>query len=679
MSAPDPAAEIAALAAALAHHDAAYYRHDAPEITDGEYDALKRRYRALLAAHPALRPADDPDAHVGAAPAEGFAKLRHAEPMLSLDNAFGADAFEEWQRRIRRFLGLGPDAKLAMVGEPKIDGLSINLTYRHGRFVHGATRGDGIEGEDVTANLLTIREIPRTLGPDAPELIEIRGEIYLTKADFLALNAAQEAVGEKIFANPRNAAAGSLRQKDANINASRPLKLLAYALGAASHRPAPTHAAWLDRLRAWGFPVNPLSRPLADMAEAEAFQAEIAAGRADLAYDIDGVVYKVDSLELQARLGFVGRAPRWALAWKFPAEQALTRINAITIQVGRTGALTPVAELQPVGVGGVLVSRASLHNEDEIARKDFRIGDTVIVQRAGDVIPQLVAVVAEKRPPGAAKFIFPDRCPVCGSHAVRAADDAVRRFTNGLSCPAQQQERLRHFASRAALDIEGLGEKTVAEFIAAGLLHGLPDIFDLPRHEAAIAARDGWGETSARNLVRAIAARRTAPLEKFILALGIRRIGEANAKLLARHYGSLAAWRAAMMEARTAGSEARLVLGGIAGIGPAIAQELVDFFAEPRNVAVLDALAARMDVQDALPAQGGALAGRTVVFTGTLAGMTRDEASARAEAAGAKVAKSVSRKTDFLVAGADAGSKAAKAAELGVRVVSEAEFVAMAG
>ena len=400
MSAPDPAAEIAALAAALAHHDAAYYRHDAPEITDGEYDALKRRYRALLAAHPALRPADDPDAHVGAAPAEGFAKLRHAEPMLSLDNAFGADAFEEWQRRIRRFLGLGPDAKLAMVGEPKIDGLSINLTYRHGRFVHGATRGDGIEGEDVTANLLTIREIPRTLGPDAPELIEIRGEIYLTKADFLALNAAQEAVGEKIFANPRNAAAGSLRQKDANITASRPLKLLAYALGAASHRPAPTHAAWLDRLRAWGFPVNPLSRPLADMAEAEAFQAEIAAGRADLAYDIDGVVYKVDSLELQARLGFVGRAPRWALAWKFPAEQALTRINAITIQVGRTGALTPVAELQPVGVGGVLVSRASLHNEDEIARKDFRIGDTVIVQRAGDVIPQLVAVVAEKRPPG---------------------------------------------------------------------------------------------------------------------------------------------------------------------------------------------------------------------------------------------------------------------------------------
>lgn len=678
-SRPDPAAELARLAAEIARHDALYHGQDAPEISDAEYDALKARYRALLGEHPELRPAEDPDAHVGAPPAEGFAKLRHAEPMLSLDNVFDAGAFEEWQARIRRFLGLAPDTQVAMVGEPKIDGLSINLTYRDGRFVHGATRGDGILGEDVTANLRTIADIPRKLGDDAPDLIEIRGEIFLTKTDFLALNAAQEAAGEKLFANPRNAAAGSLRQKDAAITASRPLKLFAYALGAASRRPAPTHAEWLDRLRAWGFSVNPLSRPLADAAAAAAFQAELADQRAGLAYDIDGVVYKVDALDLQARLGFVGRAPRWAIAWKFPAEQATTRINRITIQVGRTGALTPVAELEPVGVGGVLVSRATLHNEDEIARKDFRVGDTVIVQRAGDVIPQLVGVVAEKRPPGAEKFVFPDRCPVCGSHAVRAADEAVRRCTNGLSCPAQVQERLRHFASRAALDIEGLGEKTVVEFFQAGLLERLPDIFDLPAHEAEIAAREGWGAVSAANLSRAIRARRAAPLEKFIFALGIRRIGEANAKLLARHYGSLASWEQAMLAAREVGSDARLELGSIAGIGPAIAQELVDFFDEARNVAVLDALAARMHVQDAVRTEGGQLAGKILVFTGTLERMTRDEAGARAEAAGAKVAKSVSRKTDFVVVGAEAGSKAAKAAELGVRVLSEDDFLAMAG
>jgi DNA ligase (NAD+) len=673
----DPAAEIAALAAEIARHDAAYHGRDAPEITDAEYDALKRRFRALLDAHPALRPADDPDARVGAAPAEGFAKLRHAEPMLSLDNAFDAADFADWQARIRRFLGLPPEAPIAMVGEPKIDGLSINLTYRDGRFTHGATRGDGIEGEDVTANLLTIAGFPRTLA-GAPALLEVRGEIFLTKPDFLALNAAQEAAGDKVFANPRNAAAGSLRQKDPSVTATRPLKLFAYALGAASERPAETHAAWLDRLRGWGFDVNPLSRPLADADAAQAFQAEIAGGRAALPYDIDGVVYKVDALDLQARLGFVGRAPRWAIAWKFPAEQATTTIRAITIQVGRTGALTPVAELAPVNVGGVLVSRATLHNEDEIARKDFRVGDTVIVQRAGDVIPQLVSVVAEKRPADAAPFVFPDMCPACGSHAVRPMDEAVRRCTNGLSCPAQVQERLRHFASRPALDIEGLGEENIALFLKAGLIASLPDIFALATHRETILTWKGWKARKLDNILAAIEARRRAPLEKFLFALGIRRIGEANAKLLARHYGSLAAWREAMLAARTIGSQARAELGAIQGIGPAIAQELVDFFDEPRNVAVLDALAAAMTVEDAVVAQGGALAGRTLVFTGTLAGLTRDEAAARAEAAGAKVAKSVSSRTDFLVAGSDAGSKAAKAAALGVRVISEAEFLALA-
>jgi DNA ligase (NAD+) len=669
----DLAAEIAALAAEIARHDEAYHGRDVPAISDAEYDALKRRYRALLDAHPELRPADDPDAGVGAAPAEGFAKLRHAEPMLSLDNAFDAGDFAEWLARVRRFLGLSPEASLPLVGEPKIDGLSINLTYRDGRFAHGATRGDGVEGEDVTANLLTIAGIPRTLS-GAPALLEVRGEIFLTKPDFLALNVAQEAAGDKVFANPRNAAAGSLRQKDAGITAKRPLKLFAYAMGAASARPADTHAAWLDRLRGWGFDVNPLSRPLADADAAQAFQAEVGVQRAALPYDIDGVVYKVDALDLQARLGFVGRAPRWAIAWKFPAEQASTTIRAITIQVGRTGALTPVAELAPVNVGGVLVARATLHNEDEIARKDFRIGDTVVVQRAGDVIPQLVSVVAQMRPADALPYVFPDTCPVCASHAVRPPDEAVRRCTNGLSCPAQVQERLRHFASRPALDIEGLGEENVALFFNAGLVKSLPDIFALASHRETILGWKGWKERKLDNILAGIEARRRVKLETFIFALGIRRIGEANAKLLARHYGSLAAWRAAMLAAREVGSEARLALGSISGIGPAIAQELVDFFDEPRNVAVLDALAAAMTIEDSQPTHGGALAGKTLVFTGTLTALTRDEATARAEAAGAKVAKSVSGRTDFLVAGSDAGSKAAKAAALGVRVLTEAEF-----
>ncbi len=678
MSTP-PAEEIAALAAEIARHDTLYHGRDAPEITDAAYDALKRRYRALLEAHPELRPADDPDARVGAAPADGFAKLRHAEPMLSLDNVFDVAGFEEWQARLRRFLGLAPEAALAMVGEPKIDGLSINLTYRDRRFVHGATRGDGFLGEDVTANLRTMPGIPDRLGDDAPDLIEIRGEIYLTKADFLALNAAQEAAGDKVFANPRNAAAGSLRQKDATVTASRPLRLLAYALGAASARPADTHAAWLDRLRAWGFDVNPLSRQLADTAEAEAFQAEIGAGRAALPYDIDGVVYKVDALELQARLGFVGRAPRWAVAWKFPAEQAETTVEAITVQVGRTGKLTPVAELAPVNVGGVVVRRATLHNEDYIASLDVRVGDTVTIQRAGDVIPQVLEVVQARRPEGTTPWQPLTHCPACGSLAVREADEADRRCTGGLVCPAQVQERLRHFASRAALDIEGLGDKTVGEFFADGLLQTLPDIFALPAREAEIATREGWGAQSARKLTLAIESRRRAPLEKFIFGLGIRRIGEANAKLLARHYGSLAHWRDAMLEAQVVCSEAREKLGSIAGIGPAIAEEILAFFAEPRNLAVLDALAAAMEVQDSVAPQGGALAGKTVVFTGTLETMSRDEATARAESAGAKVAKSVSKKTDYLVAGADAGSKAAKAAELGVQVLTEAAFREMVG
>ena len=676
----EAAAELARLAAEIAHHDRAYHQRDAPEITDAAYDALRARNAAIESRFPALVRPDSPSRRVGAAPEGGFAKLRHLQPMLSLDNVFDDAGFAEFAARVRRFLGLPAGVPLRLVGEPKIDGLSINLTYEHGHFTRGATRGDGAEGEDVTANLRTIKSIPQRLHGPAPALIEIRGEVFMTKADFLALNEAQEKAGERLFANPRNAAAGGLRQLDPTITGSRPLSLFAYEMGEASEAPATTHSGYLDRLRAWGFAVNPLSRLLADETEAAAFQAEMAAERAHLEYDIDGVVYKIDDLALQQRLGFVGRAPRWATAWKFPAEQATTVLKAIRLQVGRTGALTPVAELEPVNVGGVLVSRASLHNEDEIARKDVRIGDTVLIQRAGDVIPQVVAVVAD-RPRGAAAFVFPDHCPVCGSLALRPPGEAVRRCTGGLTCPAQVVERLIHFASRPAFDIDGMGEKTVAEFHAAGWLAGPADIFRLPAREAEIAAREGWGALSARNLVRAIENRRTIPLDRFIYALGIRRIGARNAQLLARHYASFPEWRAQMLAATTVGSEARERLGGILGIGPAIAEELADFFCEPRNVETLDELA---DLLRIVPPARGAeadspVAGKTLVFTGTLETMSRPEAKARAEALGANVTESVSKKTDFVVVGSDPGSKARKAQELGVRILTEAEWRDLAG
>ncbi len=673
--------ELAALAAEISRHDRAYHQLDAPEISDAEYDALRRRNAALEARFPELVRPDSPSRRVGGAPEGGFAKLRHRVPMLSLDNAFDAAEFAEFIARARRFVGLAADASLALVGEPKIDGLSINLTYQNGRFVRGATRGDGMEGEDVTANLRTMEAIPARLKGHTPELIEIRGEVFMTKPDFLALNETQAAAGQRLFANPRNAAAGSLRQLDVSITAGRKLSLFAYAMGEASEPVAETHWAYLERLRHWGFMVNPLSRHLADAAEAAAFQADMADQRAKLDYDIDGVVYKIDALALQRRLGFAGRAPRWAIAWKFPAEQATTVLNEIRIQVGRTGALTPVAELQPVNVGGVLVSRATLHNEDEIARKDIRVGDTVVIQRAGDVIPQILSVVLEHRPKHSKPYEFPATCPVCGSHAVRAPGEAVRRCTGGLICPAQRVERLIHFVSRPAFDIDGLGEKTIAEFYAEGWLSSPADLFRLPAREAEIAGRDGWGAVSARNLARAIVARRHISLARFIYALGIRRIGERNAQLLARHYGSFANWRAQMLAARTVGSEAREELGSILGVGPAIAEELVDFVGEPRNLATLDELAAELTIEDATPAEATAteLAGKTVVFTGTMETMTRPEAKARAETLGAKVTDSVSRKTDIVVVGADAGSKARKATELGVRTVSETEWRVLAG
>jgi DNA ligase (NAD+) len=675
MGEAEAAAELAALAEAIARHDRAYHEQDAPEISDAEYDALRRRNAALEARFPALVREDSPSRRVGGAPASGFGKHRHRIPMLSLDNAFDGADFVEFCARARRFLGLKDDP-LDFVAEPKIDGLSISLTYESGRLVAGTTRGDGSEGEDVTANLRTMDAVPTRLTGAAPELIEIRGEVFMTKADFLALNEAQLAAGDRVFANPRNAAAGSLRQLDAKITAGRRLSLFAYAMGEASAAVAETHWGYLEQLRAWGFAVNPLSARLASEADAEAFQRDIGLRRAGLPYDIDGVVYKIDSLALQRRLGFVGRAPRWAIAWKFPAEQATTTLQDILIQVGRTGALTPVAALAPINVGGVLVTRATLHNEDEIARKDIRIGDTVVLQRAGDVIPQIVSVVTDRRPDSAVPWTPPEHCPACGSLAARPPGEVVRRCTGGLTCPAQTEERLVHFVSRLAFDIEGLGAKTIGEFHAEGLVRGPADIFRLPDHEAEIAAREGWGATSARNLSRAIAARRRIPLARFIYALGIRRIGDSNAKLLARHYGDFAHWRAQMLAATTIGSEARSDLGSILGIGEAIATELVAFFLERRNVETLDELAEMLEIapQTVDDSLGGALAGKIVVFTGTLKTMSRPEAKAMAEKLGAKVTDSVSKRTDLVILGEDAGSKARKAAELGVRALTEEEW-----
>ena len=671
------AAELARLAAEIAEHDRAYHELDAPLITDAEYDAMRRRNEAIEARFPELVRPDSPGRRVGAAPAQGFAKHRHRQPMLSLDNGFSPEDFTEFCARAGRFLNLDP-ASLHFVGEPKIDGLSISLTYEDGALTMAATRGDGEQGEVVTANVRRIGAIPQRLPAPFPALIEVRGEVFMSKADFLALNESQVASGQKPFANPRNAAAGSLRQLDAEVTAARPLDLFAYAMGEASEPVARTHWQWLERLRGWGFSVNPLSRRLDSADAAVAFQAEMADLRAGLGYDIDGVVYKIDDLALQRRLGFVGRAPRWAMAWKFPAERARTRLREIRIQVGRTGALTPVAELEPVNVGGVLVSRASLHNEDEIARKDVRVGDLVELQRAGDVIPQIVAVVPEQRPADAHRYEFPTICPVCGSHAVRPDGEVVRRCTGGLTCAAQIVERLRHLVSRGAFDIEGLGERSIGQLFEAGLIAAPADIFHLHEKAVAIAALDGWAELSVANLLAAIEERRRIGLARFIYGLGIRRIGEANARLLARNYGAYESWRQQMIAATEIGSDARLALGSIVGIGPAIAEELADFFAEPHNRATLDALAAELTILPEARPAGGALSGKVIVFTGTMARMTRPEAKARAEALGAKVTDSVSKKTDFVVVGEDAGSKAKRAAELGVAVLDEAAWLALA-
>lgn len=666
------------LADALRAHNAAYYQDDAPVVSDAEYDALFQLLVALEVAFPELKTEDSPTQKVGAAPAQGFAKVRHAIPMLSLGNAFDDADVAEFLTRIRRFLSIGDDEPLEIVGEPKIDGLSVSLRYENGVFVRGATRGDGTEGEDITANLQTLDDIPEKLAGNAPEIAEIRGEVYLPKSAFRALNEAQKANDAKIFANPRNAAAGSLRQLDSTITAQRPLRMFAYAWGELSADVAETQWKFLETISSWGFQTNPASRLCTSLEEVLQLYQDIGEQRAQLDYDIDGVVYKVNRIDLQRRLGFVSRAPRWAIAHKFPAEQATTILKGIDIQVGRTGSLTPVARLEPVTVGGVVVSNATLHNEDEIARKDVRIGDTVVIQRAGDVIPQVVRPVLEKRPPGAVPYAFPTTCPVCGSEAVRDADEAVRRCTGGLICSAQSVERLKHFVSRDAFDIEGLGAKNITAFHADGLVNGPADIFRLAEKRDTLLEREGWGEQSVDNLLAAIDERRKIGLDRFIYALGIRQIGQATARLLARTYGTVKAWRKAMADAQDRAGEAYQDLLNIDGIGTSVAEDLLAFVHEDHNRQVLDELEELLEIEAfAAPASDSTLSGKTIVFTGTLEKMTRSEAKARAESLGAKVSGSVSAKTDLVVAGPGAGSKAKKAAELGIETIDEDSWIAL--
>ena len=687
------AARLAELASLIEHHSALYYQKDAPEISDADFDALIAENKRIEAAFPDLVRPDSPSRRVGAEAAAGFGKVRHARPMLSLDNGFSpADALE-FEARIRRFLGLAADVPVAFTAEAKIDGLSLSLRYEQRRLVSAATRGDGAVGEDVTANAITLASIPQTLPDDAPDIAEVRGEVYMAWEAFEALNAAQRAAGGKVFANPRNAAAGSLRQIDPAITASRPLAFYAHGWGEMSAPLGDTQFGAMQRLKRWGFPVSDTLQRLEGMGAVMEAYAALQAARPTLGYDIDGLVSKVDDLGWQERLGQVARHPRWALAHKFPAERATTLLQAIDIQVGRTGALTPVARLKPVTVGGVVVTNATLHNEDEIRRKDVRVGDRVEVQRAGDVIPQVLGWVGDPEAHAErAEFAFPDHCPDCGSAAVREEGEAVRRCTGGLICPAQRFERLRHFVSRRAIDIDGLGAKSLEAFIALGWIETPADIFRLGRHARTLEGMEGWKEKSVSNLLASIDVRRTVGLDRFLFALGIRHVGEVTARDLARAYGSMDAITA--MLDRLVAQESGPALGetperhakrsaadlaalvDVPGVGPEVASALRDFWAEPHNRDLVSALLTEVSPAEVrLEVRDSPVAGKTMVFTGTMDSMGRDEAKARAEALGAKVTGSVSAKTDILVAGRDAGSKRSKAESLGVAIMTEAEWL----
>ena len=677
-------AEHRLLVETLSEHDRRYHQEDAPSISDAEYDALRARLLALEKAFPELATAESPSQKVGAAPSGKFAKVQHRVPMLSLANAFADEDVEEFLGRVRRFLALKPDDVIEVTAEPKIDGLSISLRYEDGKLVQAATRGDGAEGENVTANAKTIGDIPQKLKGEVHPVLEVRGEIYMSHKDFGELNQKQIQAGDRTFANPRNAAAGSLRQQDVAITKARPLRFYAYAWGEAPELPADTQYGVVQAFGQMGLPVNPLMKVCSSAEEMLAHYRSIESQRASLGYDIDGVVYKVNRLDWQARLGFVSRSPRWAIAHKFTAEKAITILEGIDIQVGRTGALTPVARLKPVTVGGVVVSNATLHNEDEIARKDVRVGDTVTVQRAGDVIPQITGVMLEKRPAAAVPYEFPKTCPVCGSHAVRedragGKTDAVRRCTGGLICPAQRLERLKHFASRNAFDIDGLGDKIIEEFTTRDLIHSPQDIFTLQARDATsltpLRKFEGWGETSVRNLFASIDERRKIGLDRFIFALGIRHVGETTARVLARAYGSASTFRDQMIAAgEDENGDAARELGALDGIGPVVAEAIVDFFGEQHNVDVVNALLEQVEPQPLAAIAASPVSGKTVVFTGALERMTREEAKAMAERLGAKVSGSVSKKTDLLVAGPGAGSKLKDAEKYGVEVIDEAEW-----
>ncbi len=671
MSEAEAANRLMRLAREIARHNRLYHALDTPEISDADYDALVRENNALEARFPNLIRLDSPNSSVGAAPAAHLSKITHARPMLSLENAFSDEDVVEFVARVRRFLNLSESEVVTLTAEPKIDGLSCSLRYERGQLVLAATRGDGAVGEDVTANVRTIADIPQKIAGDTPEVFEVRGEVYMAKQDFVALNNRMSLEGGKLFANPRNAAAGSLRQKDPSITAARPLRFLAHGWGEASAQLGGTQFDVIKAIESWGIPVDPRFVRLKSTADVLAHYRAIEALRADLPFDIDGVVYKVDRLDWQARLGFVAKAPRWAIAHKFPAEQAETTLEAIDIQVGRTGKLTPVGRLTPVTVGGVVVSNVTLHNRDEIARLGVRPGDRVVVQRAGDVIPQIVDNLTrdEDRP----VYAFPDHCPECASEAVAEEGEVDVRCTGGLICPAQRVERLKHFVSRGALDIEGLGEKTIIEFFELGWLHSPADIFRLKQRRSEIVGREGWQDKSVDNLLTAIEAKRAPDPARLIFALGIRHVGAVTAKDLLKAFGTVEAVRAAAV-----GPEPMTVLTQVEGIGPVVAEALVEFFHEPHNQVVWD------DLMDEIspPAfvsniRESAVSGKIIVFTGSLETMSRDEAKSQAESLGAKTAGSVSAKTDLVVAGPGAGSKLKKAQELGIEVIDEAGWAAI--
>jgi DNA ligase (NAD+) len=671
----------AVLVKEINHHNKLYYQKDNPEISDAQYDKLFKELEQIEALVPELITPDSPSQKVGATPSQGFKKVRHAAPMLSLANAFSEEDIEDFFSKIRRFLNLADDSVVELLAEPKIDGLSCSLRYENRKLKMAATRGDGTEGEDITANVKTIKDVPRELPKDAPDILEVRGEIYMSRAAFRKMNEKNAAEGGQIFANPRNAAAGSVRQLDSMITASRPLHFFGYSLGQVSEDFARTQFEIRQKLAKWGFAEAEPYKVCKNVSDIMKYYKQVLELRPELDYEIDGVVYKVNDLALQERLGFVSRAPRWAIAHKFPAEQAVTILKDINIQVGRTGTLTPVARLEPITVGGVVVSNATLHNEDEIERKDVRIGDHVVIQRAGDVIPQVVKVLTEKRTGKEKKFKYPDKCPVCGSLAIREEGEVAKRCTGGLICDAQAVERLKHFVSRLAFDIEGMGEKIIQEFWEKELVRAPADIFKLEEKnkklQPPLQEWEGWGDLSAKKLFDVIQQRRTISLDRFVYALGIRQIGEATAKRLAKHYSTWEALKAAMEKAQDRESAEGMELLSIEDIGPSVTDDLLGFFAENHNKKVLADLEKELTIEDYIHVQASdsPVSGKTVVFTGTLSKMSRPEAKARAEGLGAKVAGSVSAKTDYVIAGEDAGSKLKKAQELGVKVLSEEEWL----